>query len=493
MSRSIHDTRRFLFEALHDDYADPELQDELIRTARRNLRQQRSIKTHVRQTRRQGAAAIPPLDADRLPIVSAEAGPSVYHPATEDDLRAVMRRLPPGSLDGLQAIELSTGSDGRGVLLSSYVKESRTIRLFAPLPEEARGELLIVHKLRTLAALLREGARHFDTLFRAAGSRWRTDDPTKHASYAARWESAQAHAQVIPYLQERYAAECAALSRWMTQHGGVALPLALLLDRSARREAAAWRALHALRKAVAAEAAPVSTRVDFARALHHAGHHDFAMASVARVLAEDPAQPQAWSVRACVASCRGEFELAAFICRGVLEQSPRCAEVWEVLARTLFAQRRWSELADCAARGIEELEDRETCYLLLSHRAQAWLALGRFDALAADIAALRAWGTDRGERAAAVLSALLLCRQGAFADAFAEANRLLARPELAGAAAELALVRFESAQHLGRSRTAGGLTDRQLTRLRAAGYEIWIDRLVAEYGLSSIRRRSRAD
>lgn len=493
MSRSIHDTRRFLFEALHDDFADPKLQDELVRTARHNLRQQRSIKQHVRQQRRARDVAMPPLDVDRVPIVIIDDGAQVQHAVTEEDLRAVMRRLPPGSLDGLHTIELHAGIPGT----ASYVKQRRTIRLsFHAKTKDAPGVLSIVVKLRALVAFLQEGARHFDALFRAGGSRWRTDDPLKNDGYAARKAASDARLHVIPYLQDRYAGGCQSLAQWMQQHGGVALPLALFLDKRPGRESAAWRALRALRSAVLAGEDPVQTRVAFARALHHAGLHDFAMAAVARVLARDPAQPEALSVRACVASCRGEFGLAEFICRGVLASAPSCAEAWGVLARVYFDQRRWQDLTACATQGLALPQaGSEARYLLLSQRAQAWLALGRFDDLSADIASLRDWGTEQGTRAAAVFSALLLCRKGAFAEAFAASSQLLAQPELAGAAAELSLVRFESAHRLGQPHAAGALSERQLTRLRAAGHQAWIDRLVAEYGLAPIkvRRRRRTD
>lgn len=491
MSRSIHDTRRFLFEALHDDFADPELQDELVRTARHNLRQQRSIKEHVRQQRRRRDVVMPPLDIDRLPIVIIDDDAQAHHVVIEEDLRAVMRRLPLGSLDGLHAIELCAGKAGSG----SYVKKRRTIRLAAHAKlDEAPGVLSIVLKLRALVAFLQEGARHFDTLFRAGGSRWRSDDPVKNDGYAARKAASDARLHAIPYLQERYVSDCHHLAQWLQLHGGVALPLALLLDRRPGRESAIWRAVRALRSAVIAQRDPVQTRVAFARALHHAGQHDFAMAAVARVLAEDPSQPDALSVRACVASCRGEFGLAEFICRGVLARTPDCTEAWSVLARVYFDQRRWQDLATCATQGLELPQaGPDARYLLLSQRAQACLALGSFDALATDIASLQAWGTEQGTRAAAVFSALLSCRKGDFAEALAASSQLITQPEFAGAASELALVRFESAHRLAQPHAAGTLTERQLKRLRAAGHEAWIDRLIAEYGLAPITRRRRAD
>lgn len=518
MSRSIHDTRRFLFEALYDNFADRELQGELVRTARHNLRQQRSIKDHTRQQRRRGELQLPPLDPEHVPIVSVDQSPWVHHALTEEDLRAVMRRLPPGSLDGLNAVELCLGgkargggnpsaprdpytdSPGREILpgiytgldTGDYDKDRRTIRIFAYVHEvDAPGVLGIVLKLTALLAFTQQAAHHFDHTFRAGGSRWRGDDRDKNESYAARVALAHAIDHVVPYLQERYAAECAALSAWMQEHGGVALPLlALIGDRKERQE----RVLRALRTLASAarNGERAETRSGFAQALHDAGYHDFALAAIARILTEQPAHPGALCVRACVAACRGEYELAEHTCRGVLAGAPACAAAWEVLSRVCFAQRRWQDLVACSTAGFELREGgAETRYRQLAYRAQAQLALGRWEPLAEDLAALRAWGNKQGARAADVFTALMLCRREKWAEAHLEACRLLERPGFAGAAAELEAVRFESAHRMGRPRRAGTLTEQKIERLRAAGYEAWADRLVAEYGPVLLRSPAR--
>jgi hypothetical protein len=265
------------------------------------------------------------------------------------------------------------------------------------------------------------------------------------------------------------------------------------------------RALRALVAAVRAGRTRIETRLALARALHQAGYHDLALAAVARVLADHPEHPGAISVRACVAVCRGESEQAELLCRGVLARAPDCAEAREVLARVYFAQRRWEDLAACASRGVElgavgsEARGRQ-----LARRAQAWLALGRWDALSADIAALQEMTAQQevtaqqemtdgqGPRTAALLTALMLCRKGQWAEAYAESCRLLALPAFAGTAAELAAVRFESAHRMGRLRPSYRLSARQIRRLRDNGHEPWVARLIAECGLSPSRRAGSA-
>jgi hypothetical protein len=172
MSRSIHDTRRFLFEALHDDFADPELQSELVRTARQNLQRQRAIKDHARAQRRRLDVPIPPLDPERVPILVSDEAPGSPRPVTEEDLRAVMRRLPPGSLDGLAAIELCLGGAGAGAVQGAYAGTSQAIRLtVGRMAPGAPAVLAIVLKLSALVAFVRQAAHHFDHAFRVQGPR----------------------------------------------------------------------------------------------------------------------------------------------------------------------------------------------------------------------------------------------------------------------------------------------------------------------------------
>lgn len=506
MSRSIHDTRGFLQETLTDDFADPELQQELVRTARSNLRQQRSIKEHTRQHRQRDGLVVPPLDPDRVPILVQDQGPFVHHHATEEDLREVMRRLPPGSLDGLCAIHLCLGEarrPGRQVLpgvyagptLGAYMRGDQTIRLFAHVHEGgAPGAAALLLKLRTLAAFVHEGAHHFDCMFRVGRDRWRSDDQDKSEGYTHRRALAQLLRQVLPYVEERYAAECAALAAWLRHHGGVALPLAVLIDHRPGRQAPATRAIAALARAVAAGRAQADTQVELAGALHHAGQDDYALAVVARILTAQPGHPGAWSVRACVAACRGEFALAESTCRDVLRDAPACAAAWAVLSRCHRAQGRWQDLIVSTTQGAA-LAGPER-HWQLQQRARAHLELGCFDDLAEDLALLREQGSAEAERAAAALHAVQLLRQERFAEAFAQAALLLRADPPRSCAAVLAAVRFESAHRLGRPGDAGVLGPRQIARLCAAGYRPWVERLLTAYGAAlpggRIRARPRA-
>jgi hypothetical protein len=91
MSRSEHATRR--------EPGDPG-----------DLERKRHVKALVARERLQPRPPWPEVVADAVPItVEDHEGPFVHHPASVDDLRAVIARLPPGSMDGIAGIELCLG------------------------------------------------------------------------------------------------------------------------------------------------------------------------------------------------------------------------------------------------------------------------------------------------------------------------------------------------------------------------------------------------
>src|SRR5690349_2011975 len=106
MSRSVHDTRGVLRRTRIEDYADPEEKRERIRALRANIADQRALKQQTRHQRRRRGLSLATFDADRIPIVVSDESTYVHHSVTEEDVRGVLRRLPPGMLDGLCEIHL---------------------------------------------------------------------------------------------------------------------------------------------------------------------------------------------------------------------------------------------------------------------------------------------------------------------------------------------------------------------------------------------------
>ena len=214
MSRSIHATRAELERERLWRWSDPLVRRKRLREVARALAKKRCIKEEVRRERA-GDAVAPrsvPLDVTALPVHVLDQGEWIHHPATEADVRAILRALPPGTADGLTGVELLLGAGAQrpsarelefgdivedptgrlaierlpgvfeGICLGVYNPSRARIRLFAyvhdPLLSE-RAPFGPYLKLRMLATLVHEVAHHFDLRRRVARGRWRADDEEK--------------------------------------------------------------------------------------------------------------------------------------------------------------------------------------------------------------------------------------------------------------------------------------------------------------------------
>ena len=108
MSRSHHTTRRNLGMAARFDEADLKKKAARIEELQKDLAAKRAVKRHVRKER-QRKVQLPPTPIDSIPIGVKNSSPFVHFPASPDDLRALLERLPAGLVDGLTEIELSLG------------------------------------------------------------------------------------------------------------------------------------------------------------------------------------------------------------------------------------------------------------------------------------------------------------------------------------------------------------------------------------------------
>lgn len=491
LSRSIHDTHRFLKEALHDDYADPSLRRELINRATTNLRRQQVIKQQVRALR-VGPTPPRPVSVEQIPILSAAEGDAVLHAATEDDLRAVMRRLPLGILDGLHAIHLCRCPGPRtqflpgfsvGTAYGCYHRRNQTVEIYGFGPEAAAqdaGPLAIYLKFCALCTFAHEISHHFDHMFRRARDRWCREDREKTEGFAESRARDLALAHVIPYIEERYPNECKALAKWMRRHGDIALPLAALLeDPVAPWPRAGHCALRALARSVAAGGDERATRYAFARELHLRELDDHAQAVLAGRLAQPPQLIGALCLSACIAACKGRLTEAEALCAGILDEDPELMDAWHVLTRIYLRQKRWGFLEAAASRVIALAgEDPRYRASLLRLRARAWFEQERWEQTAQDLAELETLGDEDDRCFAAVLKVLVLCRTGRWEQALRETRRLSQLGKYDGYRAELAAARFECGRQFDRPSEAGFLDDDAVKALRAAHHDAWVDRLL---------------
>lgn len=224
MSRSIHDTHVVAAiewkTAVRKDTDDAWARADALRA---NIHRQRSIRKRVRQTRARGELV--PHTAETVPIVIEPGDARTHHGATERDLREVMRRLPPGDLDGLGEIALRRPmahwgwSRLEGVVASfvrgRYGERARGIAVYAfEDAADLEPEITCFLRLSALGTFVHELAHHFDYMFRTTGDRWRMDDSEKTEAFAHRRALAQMSEIVMPYLLQGYPDDVETLEWW---------------------------------------------------------------------------------------------------------------------------------------------------------------------------------------------------------------------------------------------------------------------------------------
>jgi tetratricopeptide (TPR) repeat protein len=522
MSRSIHSTYNDYGREKRSRYATPEAREERLEALRQEIRKKRRVKRRVGQGR--GAppwADLPPVAAEAVPIRVVEEGPWVHYPASPDDLRAVMRRLPAGVLTGLSGVRLCLGSKhqekglspeeraragrdplvGRvgyenlpgvfgGRYLGTYFRPAR-IDLYAyvydpAFPGLATWELYL--RLRMLSTFVHEVAHHDDATRRVARGRWRMDDTDKNEGYAGATQARWVQQCVVPYLEEAYPEAVREFGAWLSHHGGTEIPLALLAGGwrwDAEGKAvplyfgSACEAFGELAEGVHKGEPLTANRLEFARYLHYGENYAEALRILGRVLGEEPANPEALTLQADVLEHQGEHQLAEALARQVVTADENYTDAWMVLADVYEGRQEWGRLLEAAGRGVRGTDPSDWNWrALLVHRGRANLELANFADLAADVEALEAWAEGRSHsRDAAALRALLLLRTGRCEEALQVALLNLGQKCLPRHRAILTAARFEAAHRLGRPDEAGTLPTDVIDTLRHLHYGGWVDRL----------------
>jgi tetratricopeptide (TPR) repeat protein len=528
MSRSIHRTRRDLEEVRRSDFADAQEHEALLEQIDDQLEKKRRIKDEIWEERQRGDMLLPPTPVEAIPILVQDEDEFVHYPASPEDIRAVMRRLPVGVMDGIQSITLCLGMDrqedeaepaetekecdpftGRvggelwpgvfsghclgvyrsaraRILLCAYVYESR-------MPDREIKELYL--RLRMLSTFAHEVAHHFDKMVREARGRWWVESGDKAESYAETMAHQWVRRYVAPYLEEAYPEQLKALNAWHQHHGGVALPLSLLAgDHRGHCKVNGipiffnvCGAFETLMEKVAAGEGLVETRLGFARDLHYGEHYAEALAAIDSVLSEHPDDAEALTLQADIYVHQERYDEAAAVATRVLERDETDAEAWEVLTDVYAERRDWPNVWVAATHVIDLCQAQEAqvpCWVQY-YRARARFELDDLVGLEPELQELERAHGRWGSQAATALRAVQLLRANAYEDALRLALSVLAEGRRRLWLHELAAVQFEAAHRLGRPGEAGELSAETIRQLRDRGYEEWMDRLAAEYGIEA--------
>lgn len=524
MSRSIHTTRRHLEEIARADFASREQQRRQVSTARQALARKHAIKGAVGHGRRQSQRPEAPAGVDGIPVEVRDQREFVHYPASVEDVRALMRLLPPGTLDGVNRVVLCLGAEyqrevieaeeewgepdpllGRlgsaalpgvytGTCLGTYFSDDASIWLYAyvydagAMPDQELRELYL--RLQMLVTFVHEVAHHWDGTSCDARGRWAAR-PEGRSEWSAETRAyGWTRRFVIPYLEQSYPAATRALVEWVAQHGGVALPLSKLVNHPDEWIFYTGGAVESLFEAVDGGEPARDTRLGFARDLHYADHFDEALQSLAVVLADHPDDVEARTLQADIFEHQERYEQAERAARDVLAEAPMYAHAWDVLVDVYRAQGRWRDLEAAATRVIElSKAEGHKSSPALHERIVALIELGDYAAPTADLEELIQMNVRVRPDVVASLRALLLLRTEQHEEALHLARgRLSQRRDLVPWRGVLVAVRFEAAHRLGRPQEAGTVSARAAKLLRRHGHGQWVDRLVADYGLRIWRK-----
>jgi tetratricopeptide (TPR) repeat protein len=492
MSRSLHPTLKRFGEVGNTPHK------RFLKRAVREERRRRELAAQVGAVS-PSASAPPAPAAGRIPLVVGETPPGAAFPASADDVRAVLARLPPETLEGLARVEFTvphvqrhTRADGvlAGAVLGQYTPKDAVIQLFGFWYDEARPDRAILAmylRLEMLATLVHEVAHHVDFLAHVGRGRWVRTSRDEREGFAEAAEYAWTREHVIPYLEETHAAGVAALRAWLREHGGAAVDLAQLAGDSRRQggeslEQQMYTVRHAffsLLDGVAKGEPRAETQTMFALHLHY--HHDYeaALEALACALAAAPDHRTARYLVADIYMHQGRFEESMRAARELLRDQPDHMGAWKVLAEAAQGQGDWAGLVE-ATDWLARLETRAAVWR--RHDAltglHARIELGEFAAVERDLAALSFGDTASARGELLGLRAHLRIRRGDHEGVLGAVHEWLAgahgeMPALAAAA------RFEAAHRLGRPAEAGRLTVDDRSWLGSHGLADWLAQLDA--------------
>jgi len=513
LSRSIHATLRQLRKIRRADYADPVRQQVQISRVVEQLAEKHIIKAQVWQQRHQVQMDTTPTPvADLLPINIYDESALIHYPASADDLRAVMRLLPPGTLDGVSKIICRLGKEAQqkerhdrsaagepdplvgrlgvellpgvfvGRCLGSYSRQSAAILLYAYvydaaiLPDRQMREWYLRYQM--LSTFVHEVAHHKGKLTEGKRGRWLVRPGEASESYAREYEYRWVRQIVVPYLEQAYPDDARALVDWMIVHGGVALPFVSFADSCKDPFFHGSAAFESLVAAVDEQQSLRETRLDFASSLYYAHYYPEALHCLSLIIAEHPDDAEALVLQARVYENQERYDEAERLAKHVLELEAVSEDAWRVLEWVYEARGDWPNL-EVAATQRMELGDKQDAIYARHSRVKARIELGDFQGASADMEVLAAQVFLKPdvkirwlEKSLVVLRALLCLRMGQYEEALALATASLKTKRRSGKRwrsgwrKEFLAVRFEAAHQLGRPAEAGILTADDIARLR---------------------------
>jgi len=226
MSRSIHQNKSRRYWRQHGDHGE----EDWVAQFRKS-----EIKRFIRTDRESPDLPFSPVAPDAIRYSIDEVHPSLFFPATLDDVKGVMDELPPGFLNGVSSVRFLDGEayindleyvEGQvfdptlkrksieiepgiyaPIVLGTYNKRLGEIKVFAYAMDQSvqiTDATVMRLKMHMLLTLVHELAHNKDSVQRVARGRWRGDDTDKAEAYAYKLERVLFDSVVIPFVRRLY-------------------------------------------------------------------------------------------------------------------------------------------------------------------------------------------------------------------------------------------------------------------------------------------------
>lgn len=430
MSRSIHRNWSDYWHDRGSQFADEEAKRKRLEETIDELRKKQRVKREARR-KRAGSRPAAPTSPETIRIRVGDESGYVHYPADENDVREILARLPAGSVDGLEQIDLCLGAEyieeregrqhpaedepkrdpfvGRisreilpGVYASDVRGSYRTGRVWVyafvydrdQLPD---GPWEVYLRLLMLSVLVHELGHHEDYTLRAEWGRWTTNNVHALEHHAERRESQHLDEIVIPYLRETCPDEVPDLEQWVRDHIGVSIPLVALASGEAHHqdgEISAFRRTFGTADMAFCDFVCSSlngkkdAKLDFARDLYFSKYTELALSILDATLEATPFRTDALTLKARIlvsskategAEGAARLDEAECLVRRALKIDPKHVESWQTLLQVFERRGNCVGVIDAANQVlglIDPEQDRNELLPALELRARARLRRG---------------------------------------------------------------------------------------------------------------------
>ena len=433
MSRSFHTTRKDVQQAYEKakDGDDSRIQE--YQKLREEHLTKRRAKSHIKEERQYGQSVHGGFSVDTLPIEVEKRSQYLHFPASEQDIRALLKRMPQGLIDGLDKITFTLGEFEqrspeepyyaepekdpylgrlghevfggiyRPSCLGTYFLNKNEIKLYGYVYDSAidhRGLWDLYLRLHMLQTFIHELAHHYDFTNRIARGKWRMDDVNKGEIYAETAAHDWTREYVIPYLQEAYSTQCEQLDIWMIQNAKIVIDISLLAGDCRSTTKNGSNCISTLYKTSSAfeefvqdvllEKNQLKARIGLAEELHFSEQYETALKILDAVLSEGANDVDAIGLYGDIYEHMERYDEAIDYAKRALQLDKQDVRSHHVMCDSYMGLKDWKSVLKWACRGLCIADNKWRYHLFLRDKAVAEVELRLCDSARETISEVKA-------------------------------------------------------------------------------------------------------